>query len=300
MSLKIIGGEFGGRNLQSVKGLGTRPLLGQVREALFNILGSWIEGKEVWDLFAGTGSSGIEALSRGARRVLFVEKQNQALRVLRANLDLFDPEVKARTHVLRTDAWMPVPLLVEGETTEVPSVKLVERPRWPVTSGGVAYAREGGGIIFGLGPVFSLSEWGFEGDRLHTGFLRPGPHVLMSRSGFLTTLDALPADGATIEVGTASITLQRPENRDVPPFFVLPEGTEANPIALHWGRRMFAESDDRPRDALKLSPLHAGRYVVIVEGRGVVKTLDLADGEELTLPFEEWMPAEKDTLDTRR
>ena len=49
MSLKIIGGEFGGRNLQSVKGLGTRPLLGQVREALFNILGSWIEGKEVWD-----------------------------------------------------------------------------------------------------------------------------------------------------------------------------------------------------------------------------------------------------------
>ena len=63
MSLKVIGGEFCGRNLQSVKGVGTRPLLGQVREALFNILGPWIEGKEVWDLFAGTGVSGIEALS---------------------------------------------------------------------------------------------------------------------------------------------------------------------------------------------------------------------------------------------
>ncbi len=119
MSLKIIGGAFRGRNLQSVKGLGTRPLLGQVREALFNILGEWVEGKEVWDLFAGTGSSGIEALSRGARRVLFVEKSNQALRALRANLDLFEPDIKACCHVLRTDAWQPMALMPEGEEHEV-------------------------------------------------------------------------------------------------------------------------------------------------------------------------------------
>jgi 16S rRNA (guanine966-N2)-methyltransferase len=120
MSLKVIGGEFRGRNLHSVKGLGTRPLLGQVREALFNILGDWIEGKEVWDLFAGTGASGIEALSRGARRVIFVEKSNQALRVLRENLELFGPEAKARTHIVREDAWRPQPLLVEGQEEETP------------------------------------------------------------------------------------------------------------------------------------------------------------------------------------
>jgi 16S rRNA (guanine966-N2)-methyltransferase len=120
MSLKVIGGEFRGRNLQSVKGLGTRPLLGQVRESLFNILGGWVEDKVVWDLFAGTGVSGIEALSRGARQVMFVEKNNQALRVLDSNIGLFDPDVAARCHVFKTDAWQVRELLVEGEDSETP------------------------------------------------------------------------------------------------------------------------------------------------------------------------------------
>ena len=57
MSLRVIAGEYGGRVLRSVRGYGTRPLLGQVREALFNILGDWVAGKEVWDLFAGTGAT---------------------------------------------------------------------------------------------------------------------------------------------------------------------------------------------------------------------------------------------------
>ncbi|MBM3961567.1 MAG: 16S rRNA (guanine(966)-N(2))-methyltransferase RsmD, partial [Planctomycetes bacterium] len=86
MSLKIIGGEYGGRVLKAVRGLGTRPLLGQVRGALFNILQDRVDGAYVWDLFAGTGASGIEALSRGAARVLFVEKNGKALDVLRDNL----------------------------------------------------------------------------------------------------------------------------------------------------------------------------------------------------------------------
>ena len=86
MSLRIIGGEYGGRNLKTVRGMGTRPLLGQVREALFNILGEQVEGAFVWDLFAGTGASGMEALSRGAERVLFVEKNGKAIDILRGNL----------------------------------------------------------------------------------------------------------------------------------------------------------------------------------------------------------------------
>jgi 16S rRNA (guanine966-N2)-methyltransferase len=120
MTLKIIGGEYGGRVLRSVKGFMTRPLLGHVREAVFNILRNRIDGAEVWDLFAGTGASGIEALSRGARRVLFVEKANQALSVLRANLDALGADAKRRSHVLKLDAAEPAPLRPAGEETEVP------------------------------------------------------------------------------------------------------------------------------------------------------------------------------------
>lgn len=113
MSLRIIGGEFGGRTLKSVRGLGTRPLLGQVREALFNILGDRIDGAFVWDLFAGTGASGMEALSRGARRVLFVEKNGRVIDVLRNNLRALDDDVEERVVVVRGDAWDP-PLMHRG------------------------------------------------------------------------------------------------------------------------------------------------------------------------------------------
>lgn len=107
MSLRIIGGEFGGRTLKTVRGLGTRPLLGQVREALFNILGDQVEGAFVWDLFAGTGASGMESLSRGAARVLFVEKNGKAIDILRNNLRSLGDEAFARGVVVRADAWDP-------------------------------------------------------------------------------------------------------------------------------------------------------------------------------------------------
>ena len=107
MTLRVIAGEYGGRVLKSVRGIGTRPLLGQVREALFNILGPRCEDAVVWDLFAGTGASGIEALSRGARAVRFVEKSNQALAVLRENLRLLGPRAEERSVVLKGDAWLP-------------------------------------------------------------------------------------------------------------------------------------------------------------------------------------------------
>jgi 16S rRNA (guanine966-N2)-methyltransferase len=107
MSLKIIGGDYGGRVLRSVRGLGTRPLLGQVREALFNILQEEIPGAFVWDLFAGTGASGIEAMSRGASRVLFVEKNGKALSVLRDNLQMLGADAMARACLQRADAWDP-------------------------------------------------------------------------------------------------------------------------------------------------------------------------------------------------
>jgi 16S rRNA (guanine966-N2)-methyltransferase len=85
MSLRIIAGRFGGRRLRTPAGKGTRPTAERVREALFSMLGP-LDGLVVLDLFAGTGALGIEALSRGALRALFVERDSTALGVLGENL----------------------------------------------------------------------------------------------------------------------------------------------------------------------------------------------------------------------
>ncbi len=84
---------------------------------------------EVWDLFAGTGATGLEAVSRGARRVLFLEKSNQALTTLRENLALLGPEAAPRAHILKMDAWDPDPLCPEGEESEVsPDIVFYDPP----------------------------------------------------------------------------------------------------------------------------------------------------------------------------
>jgi 16S rRNA (guanine966-N2)-methyltransferase len=131
MSLKVIGGVYGSRILKSVRGLGTRPLLGQVKAAIFNILGEAVADSLVWDLFAGTGSTGIEALSRGARRVVFVEKNGRAAEVIRANLKALGAEAEDRSVVLRGDAWeAPLPVAVEGDVVvqEAPDLIFLDPP----------------------------------------------------------------------------------------------------------------------------------------------------------------------------
>jgi 16S rRNA (guanine966-N2)-methyltransferase len=85
--VRIIGGRHRGRKLQALKGSAVRPTADRVREALFNILGRDFVGAAVLDLFAGTGALGIEALSRGAEKAVFVDKSTRALAVLRKNLD---------------------------------------------------------------------------------------------------------------------------------------------------------------------------------------------------------------------
>src|SRR5262245_43519940 len=84
--MRVIGGQDRGRRLRAPRGLATRPTADRVRVTLFDVLGPAIAGARVLDLFAGTGAVGIEALSRGAARVVFVEKDQAALRALRANL----------------------------------------------------------------------------------------------------------------------------------------------------------------------------------------------------------------------
>jgi len=84
--MRVIAGRLGGRPLRAPAGAGTRPTASRVREALFSILGD-VEDVRALDLFAGSGALGIEALSRGAASVVFVERAPRALAALRANLE---------------------------------------------------------------------------------------------------------------------------------------------------------------------------------------------------------------------
>ena len=77
MSPRISGGSLGSRKLKSPKGMNVRPTPGRVKESLFSILASRLEGARVLDLFAGTGAIGFEAASRGAARVVSVESHRE-------------------------------------------------------------------------------------------------------------------------------------------------------------------------------------------------------------------------------
>ena len=85
-SLRVIGGNARGMRLKTVPGDTTRPITDIVKEALFNILGSEILENNILDLFGGTGAVGIEALSRGAKFVTFLEKSQQAIQTIHSNL----------------------------------------------------------------------------------------------------------------------------------------------------------------------------------------------------------------------
>jgi 16S rRNA (guanine966-N2)-methyltransferase len=84
--VRITGGELRGRHLAHFQGSRIRPTSDRVREAIFSLLGQDLSGVRVLDLFAGTGILGIEALSRGAERVVFVDHSRESLRLIRRNL----------------------------------------------------------------------------------------------------------------------------------------------------------------------------------------------------------------------
>ena len=86
MSLRVIAGTARGRKLKLVPGDSTRPIMDRVKEALFSILGRFVIDAEVLDVFAGTGSVGIEALSRGARRCTFIDLERRAIETITANV----------------------------------------------------------------------------------------------------------------------------------------------------------------------------------------------------------------------
>ncbi len=100
--MRVISGTAKGRTLKS-PGTATRPITDRVKENLFNILGAHIADAKVLDLFAGAGSVGIEALSRGARHATFVELDRDALRAIRENLDL--TRLYDRAKIVREDVF---------------------------------------------------------------------------------------------------------------------------------------------------------------------------------------------------
>jgi 16S rRNA (guanine(966)-N(2))-methyltransferase RsmD len=112
--MRVISGCLKGRALVAPKGRGVRPTSDQVKETLFNIIGSRIEQATFLDLFAGTGNVGIEALSRGAERAVFVEKHPAHVQILKRNLAACAIESKSVVYcgdankiirVLRKECW---------------------------------------------------------------------------------------------------------------------------------------------------------------------------------------------------
>lgn len=101
--LRVVGGKARGRRLKSVPGETTRPITDRVKEALFNIIAVDIQDASLLDLFAGTGSVGIEALSRGAAFVRFLDLNRQAVATIHQNLE--QTGLKAGAEVIRMDAF---------------------------------------------------------------------------------------------------------------------------------------------------------------------------------------------------
>lgn len=116
--MRIISGTSRGRRLVAPKNQSLRPTSDRVKESIFNILGEGVKGKMVLDLFAGTGNLGIEALSRGAKRTLFVEKGRQALRIIQRNL--LQCGVERRSEIIPKDVNRAIGILRErGESFDV-------------------------------------------------------------------------------------------------------------------------------------------------------------------------------------
>ncbi|MBX5495115.1 MAG: 16S rRNA (guanine(966)-N(2))-methyltransferase RsmD [Bryobacteraceae bacterium] len=105
--MRVIAGEFRSRKLKSMPGMDVRPTPDRLRESLFNILAPRIEGSVFVDAYAGTGAVGIEALSRGARKVIFIESNRAAAQLIHENLNALKIQ-GGRAEVVRAKAALVV------------------------------------------------------------------------------------------------------------------------------------------------------------------------------------------------
>src|SRR5215216_162999 len=109
--MRIVAGKLHGRQLKSPIWEGLRPTSDRLRETLFNILGPSVRGARVLDGYAGTGAIGIEALSRGAAQVTFVEQDARAVKLIEANLASLGDEAASKPVIIRAGLANAVPRL---------------------------------------------------------------------------------------------------------------------------------------------------------------------------------------------
>lgn len=109
--MRVISGTAKGRPLKAVPGTGTRPTTDKVKEAVFSMIGPYFDGGIVLDLFAGSGGLGIEALSRGMAKGIFIDLEPKSIEVIRANIKATKLESKAE--VYRNEAGRALKLLAK-------------------------------------------------------------------------------------------------------------------------------------------------------------------------------------------
>jgi len=175
--VRIIAGEWRGRRISAPKGGAVRPTLDRVREAWMSIVQTSLPDARVLDLFAGSGALGLEALSRGARWVDFVEDDPGAFRVLRENVALLGAGGRSAVH--RTDALDFLSKVAAGTAG---------RPAYDVAFADPPYRKDLAGRCAGLwlqGPFAAI--FGVEHESSET----------------------LPAGGDTRRYGDTSITIYR-------------------------------------------------------------------------------------------
>ena len=126
--MRVIAGKFRSRQLKSLKGMALRPTSDRLRETLFNVLGDRVAGSFFVDVFAGTGAVGIEALSRGARKVAFIEKHSPAATLIKKNLESL--EVRNGVEILSVDAVHGLEVLgkAEGGKDTGPHIVFMDPP----------------------------------------------------------------------------------------------------------------------------------------------------------------------------
>lgn len=101
--MRIISGKFGGRKISPVPGTKTRPTTDKVRESLFNMIGPYFTEGSFLDLFAGSGAVAIEAISRGMKHAVLVDRQYAAFKTIKKNIEITN-EVQSSFKVLKMDA----------------------------------------------------------------------------------------------------------------------------------------------------------------------------------------------------
>jgi 16S rRNA (guanine(966)-N(2))-methyltransferase RsmD len=112
--LRIVGGKYRGRQLACSGDPRTRPMKDNIREALFNLVGGYLQGKHVFDLFAGTGAIGLEALSRGALHATLIERHFPTAALIRQNIA--ELQVESGTTVIESDTFYQVRQLLNRPT----------------------------------------------------------------------------------------------------------------------------------------------------------------------------------------